>query len=186
MSDSPGSDELLMLAVGKGDLGAFEEIIRRHQAWAWKIAYRFLGNREDAEDVVQDAFLRLLAASSRYRPIASFKTYFYRIITRLCLDRAKKKQSVSVETIPDSPDLRPGVVEEMMRRETAVAVRAALHALPPTQRMAVVLKYYEGLNYEGIASALQTTTKAVERLLARARERLRAILEAAAINSSPL
>ena len=185
MPNSLDSAELLMLAVGKGDLQAFEEIIRRHQAWAWKIAYRFLGHREEAEDVVQDAFLRLLDASGRYRPTASFKTYFYRIITRLCLDRAKKKQPLSVETIPDSPDPRPGVVEEMMLRETAVAVHAALDALSPTQRMAIVLRYYEGLNYEGIASALQTTPKAVERLLARARERLRAILRART-NSSRL
>ena len=183
LPDSLANDELLMLAAGNGDLEAFAEIIRRHQAWAWKIAYRFLGHREEAEDVVQDAFLRLLDASGRYRPTASFKTYFYQIITRLCLDRAKKKQALYVDTIADFPDPRPDVAEEMLRRETAVAVRAALDALSPNQRMAIVLRYYEGLNYEGIASALQTTPKAVERLLARARERLRAILGARADTS---
>jgi RNA polymerase sigma-70 factor (ECF subfamily) len=172
---TPG-DEDLMLCARRGDLAAFEEIVRRHQTWAWRIAYQFLGNEEDAEDVVQDAFIRLLDASGRYRPTATFKTYFYRVITRLCLDRAKKKQPLYLETIPDSPDPRPGVAEAMMRRETAVAVRAALDGLPPNQRMAIVLRYYEDLNYEEIASALETTTKAVERLLARGREGLRAIL----------
>ncbi|MFH1221302.1 MAG: sigma-70 family RNA polymerase sigma factor [Candidatus Eisenbacteria bacterium] len=178
MPDSPANDEFLMLAAGKGDLEAFEEIIQRHQTWAWKIAYRFLGHREEAEDIVQDAFLRLLDASGRYRPTASFKTYFYRIITSLCLDRAKKKQPLYAGTIADPPDPRPDVAEEIMRRETAVAVRTALGVLSPNQRMAIVLRYYEGLNYQDIASALETTPKAVERLLARGRERLRAILAA--------
>ena len=173
---APG-DEDLMVYAGRGDLAAFEKIVRRHQNWAWRLAYRFIGNEEDAADVVQDAFIRLLDASGRYRPTATFKTYFYKVITRLCLDRAKKKQPLYLETIPDSPDPRPGVTDAMIRRETAVLVRASLDSLPPNQRMAIVLRYYEDLNYEEIASALETTTKAVERLLSRGRERLGAILE---------
>ena len=165
-----------MVYAGRGELAAFEKIILRHQNWAWRIAYRFLGNEEAAADVVQDAFIRLMGASGRYRPTATFKTYFYQVITRLCQDRAKKKQPLYLETIPDSPDPRPGAVDEMMRRETAVLVRASLDSLPPNQRMAIVLRYYEDLNYEEIASALETTTKAVERLLARGRKGLRAIL----------
>lgn len=170
------SDEDLMVYTGRGDLAAFEKIVRRHQSWAWRIAYRFFGHKEDAEDVVQDAFIRLLDASGRYRPTATFKTYFYQIITRLCLDRAKKKQPLYLETIPDSPDPHPGVADAMMRRETAVALSAALNGLPPNQRMAILLRYYEYLNYDEIASALETTTKGVERLLAHGRERLRAVL----------
>jgi RNA polymerase sigma-70 factor (ECF subfamily) len=169
-------DEDLMLAAGRRDPAAFEEIVRRHQTWAWRIAYRFLGREEDAADVVQDAFIRLLDALRHYRPTAKFKTYFYHIITRLCLDRAKKKQPLYLETIPESPDPHLGVAEAMMRRETAAGVRAALDVLPPNQRMAIVLRYYEELNYEDIASALETTPKSVERLLARGRERLRTIL----------
>jgi len=172
------SDQFLMEATGKGDLEAFEEIVRRYQTWAWRTAYRFLGREEDAADVVQDAFIRLLDAAGRYRPTAKFKTYFCRIITRLCLDRVKKKKPLYVETIPESPDPRLGVADVMMRAETAAAVRAALDRLPPNQRMAIVLRYYEELNYEDIASALETTPKAVERLLARGRERLRTILGA--------
>jgi RNA polymerase sigma-70 factor (ECF subfamily) len=171
------SNEILMLAAGKGDLDAFEEIVRRHQAWAWNLAYRFLGQEEEAEDVVQDAFLRLFDASGRYRPNASFQTYFYQIITRLCLDRARKKQPLYVEAIPDSPDPGPDAGEMMVRSETAAAMQAALDALPPNQRMAIVLRYYENLNYQEIAAALEISPKAVERLLARGRESLRPILE---------
>jgi RNA polymerase sigma-70 factor (ECF subfamily) len=173
LPDSMSSDEDLMQAMGKGNLDAFAEIVRRHQTWAWRIAYRFLGQKEDAADVVQDAFIRLLDASGRYRPTSTFTTYLYRIITRLCLDRAKKKQPLYSETLPDLPDPRPGAAETMLHRETAAAVRVALDSLPPNQRMAIVLRYYEELNYEDIAVALETTPKGVERLLARGRNGLR-------------
>lgn len=176
MSDFGGSDELLVQATGRGDLLAFAEIVRRHQAWAWRIACRFLGDENEAADMVQEAFLRLLDAAGRYRPDARFRTYFHQIITRLCLDRAKKKQPLYLETIPDAPDPRPGPVDGLIRQETSAAVRLALDALPPNQRMAIVLRYYEDLNYEEIASALETTIRGVERLLARGRERLRTIL----------
>jgi RNA polymerase sigma-70 factor, ECF subfamily len=172
---SMSSDESLMLATGQGDLDAFAEIVRRHQTWAWRVAYRFLGRKEDAADVVQDAFIRLLDASGRYRPSATLTTYLYQIITRLCLDRAKKKQPLSAETVPDLPDPRPGAAETIIREETAATVRAALDVLPPNQRMAIILRYYEELNYEDIAAALATTPKAVERLLARGRNCLRNI-----------
>ncbi|MBI4776128.1 MAG: sigma-70 family RNA polymerase sigma factor [Deltaproteobacteria bacterium] len=176
MPDPAARDEFLMQAAGKGDLEAFGEIVQRHHSWAWRIAYRFLGDEPEAADIVQEAFLRLLDASRRYRPTAKFRTYFYRIITRLCLDRTKKKQPLYLETIPDAPDPRPDAADAMVLQEAAVAVRAALDVLPPNQRMAIVLRYYEELNYEDIASALETTPKAVERLLAHGRERLRAIL----------
>lgn len=176
MPDCPDSNEFLLQAVGRGDLAAFSRIVERHQTWTWRIAYRYTGNEEDAADIVQEAFLRLLDASGRYRPTAKFRTYFYQIISRLCLDRAKKKQPLLLETIPDTPDPSPSITDTMMRQENAIAVRVALDTLPPNQRLAIVLRYYENLGYEEIASALETTTKAVERLLARGRDRLRDML----------
>ena len=176
MPDCAASDESLMQAAGRGDLQAFEEIVHRHQAWAWRVAYRFLGHEEDAADVVQDAFLRLLDAASRYRPTAGFKTYLYQIISRLCLDRAKKKQPLYLREIPEIPDPSPDAGEAMVHNETAAAVRVALDALPPRQRMAVILKYYEGLSYADIAKAMGITVKAVERLLDRARKMLQTSL----------
>jgi RNA polymerase sigma-70 factor (ECF subfamily) len=176
LSDFAENDELLVQATGRGNLKSFEQLVERHQNWAWRIAYRFTGNEIDASDIVQEAFLRLLHASDRYSPKAKFKTYFYQIISHLCLDRAKKKQPLFFETVPESADPRPDVADVMMRREATVAIRSALNALPPNQRLAIVLRYYEDLNYQEIASALEITTKAAERLLARGRERLRALL----------
>ena len=172
----PIGDEELMLKVRDGDLKAFEEIVRRHQTWTWRIAYRFLGDEDEAADMVQEAFLRLLDASHRYRPEAKFRTYFYQIITRLCLDVIKKKKPLYVKDIPEIPDSNPDTSELMIREEVAAAVRIAINDLPPKQRIAIIYRYYEKMNYEEIASALETTPKAVERLLARGRDRLRAIL----------
>jgi RNA polymerase sigma-70 factor (ECF subfamily) len=176
LPDCPDSDEFLLQATGRGDLVSFSHVVERHQTWAWRVAYRFTGNEEDASDIVQEAFLRLLDASGRYRPTAKFRTYFYQIISRLCLDQVKKKQPLFLKTVPDSPDPSSDVSSKILRQETAVAVRATLDTLPPNQRLAIVLRYYENMGYEEIASALETTTKAVERMLARGRERMRDVL----------
>jgi RNA polymerase sigma-70 factor (ECF subfamily) len=174
-----------MQAVARGDLEAFEQIVRRHQDRAWRIACRFLGREEDAADVVQDAFIRLLGAAARYQPTASFTTYLHTIVARLCLDHAKKKRPLSLEEVPESEDPHPSAIEDVARRETRIAVRAALDDLPPNQRMAIVLRYFEDQGYEEIASALGSTPKAVERLLARGRDRLRATLGSQLENLRP-
>ena len=183
MSDSTGreltgapTDESLMSAVAAGDLGAFEHLVLRHQRSAWNAAYRFVGDEAEAEDIAQEAFLHILEAAPRYQPTARFRTYLYRVVTRLCLDHAKKKRPVYNSELPDSPDSAGSPLDVLMTVERAQAVRNALGGLPSNQRIAVILRYYEGLAYADIASALETTTKAVERLLARARESLEKLL----------
>lgn len=176
MPDFDASDESLLEAINSGDLGAFEQIVRRHQAWVWKIAYRFLGDKEEAADMAQEAFLRLLDASGRYKATAKFTTYFYQVISRLCLDRARKKRPVYLGEIPDCPDPRPGALEELERQEVSAGIDAALGALPPEYRMVIILRYFEGLSGNEIADALNKTPKATERLLARARQSLESLL----------
>ncbi|HEY3295305.1 MAG TPA: sigma-70 family RNA polymerase sigma factor [bacterium] len=171
MIQTPRDDEL-MLAAGQGDVQAFEQIVLRHQAFAWSVAYRFVGNREDAEDLVQDAFLRLLAAAARYRPTASFRTYLSRIICRLCLDHMEKKRPVVCDELPECADTSPLPDGIVVREEQASAVRRGITLLPPNQRLAIILRYYEDCSYRDIAEAMDTTEKAVERLLARGREAL--------------
>jgi RNA polymerase sigma-70 factor, ECF subfamily len=171
------TDEDLMLAVGRGDLQAFEQIVRRHQTFAWNIVYRYIGNREDAEDLAQDAFLKLLAAAPRYRPTAAFRTYFSRIICRLCLDHIHKKRPITPDDLPDCEDISPLPDLIVIGEERASAVRRALSTLPPNQRLATILRYYEDYSYKDIAAAMDTTEKAVERLLARARASLGSILK---------
>lgn len=170
------NDEQLMLAVGKGDLNAFNEIVRRHQRSAWSVAYRFLGDSAEAEDIAQEAFLRVLTAAPRYKPTAAFSTYFYRVITRLCIDNAKKKRPIFTDTLPEMVEASPDPAAALVRKDRDALICKALDALPSRQRMAVILKYYEGLGYADIAGAMNITIKAVERLLSRARKALQSSL----------
>jgi RNA polymerase sigma-70 factor (ECF subfamily) len=170
-------DEDLMLLAGQGDVQAFEQIVLRHQAMAWSIAYRFVGNREDAEDLVQDAFLKLLAAAPRYRPTASFRTYLCCIISRLCLDYNQKRRHTISDELPECEDPTPLPDKMLVSEEQTAAVRRCVALLPTNQRLAIILRYYEGQSYKEIASAMCTTEKSVERLLARARAALGSALK---------
>jgi RNA polymerase sigma-70 factor, ECF subfamily len=162
-------DEELMVAVASRDLSAFEQLVTRHQSAAWNAAYRFLGNTADAEDIAQEAFLRILDSVDRYQPTASFRTYLYRIVTRLCFDFSRKKSFRRYKQLSNLPEERPSPEETSTADERAVVVRQALDSLPSAQKMAVILRYYEDLSYREIAAILKTTDKGIERLLARAR-----------------
>ena len=161
-----------MLAVARGGLSAFGQLVSRHQTSAWNAAYRFLGNTADAEDIAQEAFLRILDSAERYQPTASFRTYLYRIVTRLCFDLSRRKRLRRHQQLPDLATKSPSPEGVFIRDERAAAVRQALDSLPAAQKMAVVLRYYEDLGYREIAAVLSTTDKGVERLLARARATL--------------
>jgi RNA polymerase sigma-70 factor (ECF subfamily) len=171
------TDEALMSAAGRGDLGAFEHLVLRHQSAAWNAAFRFVGDEAEAEDIAQEGFLRILAAAPRYEPTAKFRTYLYRVITRLCMDHAQKKRPIYVDELPDAVDAGPSPYELLTTVERRRHVQRALDALPVSQRMVVILRFYEGLAYAEIATCLGTTTKAVERMLARARDSLENRLE---------
>lgn len=178
MPHHTSSDESLLQATGRGDFQAFEEIVRRHHSWAWRVACRYLNNDEDATDVVQEAFLRMLAASNNYQPRAAFRTYFYRIISRLCFDQSRKKHYTNNNDLADVSDPKPSTSDIISEKENKLAIRTAIDALPDKQRMTIVLRYYEELSYQEIAVILDLTPKAVERLLSRGRTQLRVQLRA--------
>ena len=166
------SDEDLMVAAAGGDTGAYAQLIERHQNSAWNAAYRFLGDAVEAEDMAQEAFLKILDAAPRYRPTASFRTYLYRVVTRLCLDHVQKKRPFYTDSVPTVAARGPSPLEILSEAEVGALIRGALDHLPPKQRVVVMFRYYEGLNYAEIAAILETTVKAVERLLSRARDGL--------------
>jgi RNA polymerase sigma-70 factor (ECF subfamily) len=170
------SDEELMSDAARGDLFAFEQLVRRHQASVWNTAFRLLGNANDAEDVAQEAFLRILRAASRYRPTAAFRTYLYRIVTRLCRDHRRKATLPSCPNPDTEPDREPTAESCAVAREERRAVREALASLPARQKEAVVLRYYERLSYDEIGAIIGASRKGVERLLARGRAALGVLL----------
>lgn len=165
-----------MSAVAEGDLEAFEQLFLRYQAAAWSVAYRYCGDAAEAEDLVSDTFFRILDAAARYRPTATFRTYFYRVLTRRCIDFARKKRPQPTDTLP--PVHAPGLsqAESAIQRERNQLIQDALEQLSQKHRLVIVLRYFEGLSNIVIAEILQTSPKSIERMLARARKRLEPLL----------
>lgn len=145
-----------------------------------RFARRTLADPNDAEDVVQDAFVRVWRARHGWQPTARVSTYLYTIVTRLCLNRRRSLFRRPVHApLPEGDDgahLGDGAPDPERLAASAQlrqALAAELTALPPNQRAAVLLRHQGGLSYEEIAAALDTTAAAVESLLSRARARLR-------------
>jgi len=173
-----------MLRVRDGDRDAFEALVGRHQRSAVSTAYRFLGDADLAQDIAQEAFLRLFRARERYEPTAGFSTFFYRILSNLCYSALRRRRpGASLERTRSDLEgsLRDAVVDEnaprpegrLEQQEMKAAVRQALDTLPENQRMALVLFRFQSLPYRDIAATMHTTEKAVKSLLARARAALR-------------
>lgn len=170
------TDEELMIAAGKGDMDAFEQIVVRHQQLAWRTAYRYTGNHSDAEEIAQEVFLRILDSAQNYRPSAKFRTYLYKVIVNLCLDYARKKRPQLAGEFPADKELTETPDSNLQIQERDQAIKQAVNSLPARQQLAVILRYYENLSYEQIADAMDISVKAAERLLARARKRLESSL----------
>lgn len=170
------TDQDLMSAAADGDMDAFEELVLHHQHAAVRVAYRLLSHEEDARDAAQEAFLRILESASRYRPTASFRTYLYHILTRICIDHLRRRSRRERFDVTLTLDPSHAPPEALERNERAERVRAAIRTLPPRQRVALVLKHYEGMSYAEIAEAMQTSRRAVDSMLARARQALKEML----------
>lgn len=170
--DEP-SDEDLMLRIARGDQAAFRLLARHSTPPAIGLARRLLGNNADAEEVVQEALLRVWTHAPHWRPEARFRTWFYRIVLNLCLNRRRRQPFASLQEAGDPADLRPDAAAELERSERDLAIAEAVAKLPERQRAAIVLTYHEGLSNAETAAVLGTTRSAVETLLVRAKQSLR-------------
>jgi len=168
--------------VRAGDEQAFVALVERHRERALNIAYRYLGDRAAAEDLAQEAFVRVYERRASFRPGSEFTPWFHRILTNLCLDRLRRhdRRDDHLELLTEEdgqPEARtPEAISpprEAERGELARRVRAALMSLPERQRLAVILQHYEGLSYDAIAAALGCSRGTVDGLLSRARASLR-------------
>jgi RNA polymerase sigma-70 factor (ECF subfamily) len=182
-------DAALMQAFQRGDESAFEQLVERHRARVLRLAYRYLGNEAAAEDLAQEAFLRVYRARHRWQPKAKFSTWLYRVTANACLNelRARRVRKAVEATAPTGPSGEPlfEAVDEktaapdqaLLHLETATVVREAVQKLPDDQRLVVVLNKYEGLSYRELADAMNRSVPAIKSLLVRARENLRKQLE---------
>lgn len=181
------SDVALMLRVSDGDLEAFETLVTRHQHSVVGTAAKMLGGTADAEDIGQQVFMRVWKHAARYQPSAKFTTWLMTITRNLVfneLRRRRRSQQVSMDA-DEGDTIRHQFVdeqaaapsEEMLDSELHQAIDAAIASLPEAQRLAIVLRRYEGMPYEEIAEVLKTSVPAVKSILFRARAELKARLK---------
>jgi len=172
----------------KGDQQAFAEIVALYQDKLYIMAFRMLGNRQEAEDVTQEAFLRVYRNLDRYDEGLKFSTWIYRIATNLCIDRLRKRKatySLDAESVDHegldgyavipSDDRTPE--SEMLLTETQRIVREAIETLPAKYKSVMVLRYLHDLSLQEIGEVLDMPVTTVKTRVHRGREFLRKKLE---------
>lgn len=171
------SDEALLVLYANGDGDAARSLNVRLTPRAFGQALRMLGDRAEAEDIAQEAMLRLWKIAPDWRQgEAKVTTWLYRVVANLCTDRLRRSRSVDLDSVPEPEDDRPDVAGEMQQAARMTALQDALDQLPERQRQAVVLRHIEGLGNPEIAEILEISTEAVESLTARGKRALTAIL----------
>jgi len=170
------SDEALMARVARGDEPAYRTLTRRHLPAMLGLARRILGNAADAEDVAQEAMLRVWTHAPRWQPLAAFRTWLTRVVVNLCLDRKRRAQWVALEAAGEIVDPAPDVTDRAEHDEREQKLAAAIAELPARQRSAIVLTYSEGMSNAQVAEILDASVSAVETLLVRGKQNLRARL----------
>jgi RNA polymerase sigma-70 factor (ECF subfamily) len=173
-------DQELLARIQAGSHDAFAVLVRRHTERFYRLAYRYVQNRETAEDIVQDAFLKLWEEPGRWQPErnSKFTTWFYRIAVNLCLDWRKKKRPLPLdEELPlldqgEPPDAAVARAREQKMLEKEIA------ALPERQRTALNLCFGEGLSNQEAAEIMGVQLKALQSLIMRAKTTLKARMKA--------
>lgn len=180
-----------MLRVRDDDAEAFRELVTRYQSRLVRILESWLGNRDSAEDLAQEVFMRVYRSRANYQPTAKFSTWFFRIATNAARnairDRSRRKE-YQVSGAPANDGQPPSLSEMAFAKsgllpqrslenlEKADIVRLAINELNDRQRMATILSKFEGMSYQEIGESMDLSEKAVKSLLCRARARLREIL----------
>jgi RNA polymerase sigma-70 factor, ECF subfamily len=175
-AEMANTDEELMASVATGDRQSFKVLVERYQGIIWRTAWRYTGNSEDARDICQMIFLKLYEARSRYQITAAFKTYIFRIANNVCIDHYRKKHFTSDINTDEVTDMASLSDQKHEERVSVRELYSAIAQLPERQRRAVSLRYEAELPVKEIALTMGITRKAVERLLAHARESLRGIM----------
>ena len=188
------ADAELMMRFKAGDAAAFEDLFARHARSLVNFAFRFVRNREVAEELAQEVFIKVHDAAPAYRPEAKFTTWLYRIATNVCLNETRRAQyrarheslDAPASEDPDALPLeladraRVGADVLLERQAVSESIKRALATLPEKQRIAFILNKYQELSYSEVAEVMSTSEKAVKSLIHRAKEamaqRLRPLL----------
>jgi len=177
------ASEDLMLLVGEGDKFAFSCLVHRHQDTVFRFIYRFFGKEEEANDLAQEVFLRIWRFSKKYKPTSQFTTWLYILTANVCKRESQSLWRRNISLIgsfwisdtkytPDFPAHSPSPEDAVIHAEQSRLVLDAIESLPPNQRLALLLRRYEELSYQEIATVIGCSVPAVEALLVRAKAQL--------------
>ncbi len=176
---SDADDEALLVLYANGDGQAARVLTQRLTPQVLGHAFRLLGDRAEAEDVAQEAMLRLWRIAPQWRPgEAKPTTWLYRVVANLCTDRFRKRRSIGLDEIAEPVDGAASVAEKIQNDARIDALQAALLTLPVRQRQAVVLRHIEELGNVEIGQIMEISAEAVESLTARGKRALRGALAA--------
>jgi RNA polymerase sigma-70 factor (ECF subfamily) len=182
------SDEELMLSYAAGDVAAFEELVSRHERPLFHFILRSCGRRDQAEELLQEVFLRVIKYSDGYKPTAKFTTWVYTIARNLCIDKARKRgrsTQVSLDAAPGADPDAPALVDrladpkasasgvEYERQAFRQRLNDALDALPEEQREVFMLREFSGLKFHEIAKTVGCKVPTVKSRMRYALEALR-------------
>ena len=178
----PDEKELIQRA-GRGDAYAFEQLMTAHESRMYAVALRMCGNREDAQDCLQEAMLRVYRSLNGFKGQSSFSTWVYRITMNSCLDELRRRKSRSAASLDamlengfapsdegDTPE------ESSLRSEQKRVIEKAIARLPEDMRSAIILRDIQGCSYDEIAKALGANVGTIKSRISRGREKLRAAL----------
>jgi RNA polymerase sigma-70 factor (ECF subfamily) len=172
------SDEALAARCQQDD-DAFRELFRRYNRRLYRYVWGMLKSAADAEDVIQETFVRLFKHAHKFDTQRRFSTWFYTIAANQCRNRLRKRGrhqalSLDTESAPDPPDTdSPGPLEVYELQDVRAQVDAAIEELPPLYREALHLRYLEGLSYKEFAQVVDASVSAVETRIFRGKEMLR-------------
>lgn len=179
-NETDATDDALLIAFANGDGAAGQALVARLGPMLFGYSVRVLGDPAEAEDVVQDAMMKLWKIAPDWRQgDAKVSTWVYRVTVNLCTDRLRRRKirgHVDLDAIAEPAADLKSVVEEMTERDRATALQTALDTLPDRQKQAVVLRHIEGLSNPEIAGIMDIGVEAVESLTARGKRALTAAL----------
>jgi RNA polymerase sigma-70 factor, ECF subfamily len=186
------SDAIAVERTLTGDRDAFRVLVERHSRNVYRLAYRMTGNQHDAEEVVQEAFLRAYQKLSQFASRANFGTWVYRIAANYAIDRMRQKKSEDSNRALPARQTEDGVEMDLMSTvldggpsperlaqsgQLATQMRRALSQLTPAERTAFVMRHWGGSGIEEIADALKSSTSAAKNTVFRSVQKLRKALE---------
>jgi len=176
------AESKIMAAVAEGNLSAFREIVEGYQNSLLNYAYRYTGDKAAAEDIAQEVFLRVFKTAKDYQPLASFKTWLFKIATNLCLnglrDNRLHRNTIDIFDLNEAGFValasnRFSPEKQTEDRQLSTILMKALNSLPEKQRVALLLHKYDGFSYVEISRMMSCSVSAVESLIHRARQGLK-------------